>query len=339
MKIAIHSRKDSFSDRWIDYCRKNNVNYRVVDCYKSDIIDQMSDCDGLMWHWMQDDPKAKLFARQLSYSLESIGKKMFPDSKTCWHFDDKIGQKYLLEALDAPLVPTYIFYDRNEALKWVGKTHFPKVFKLSTGAGSANVRLAKDQKEAIRLINTAFGKGFAPVSSYTNDYKTKIKKISSGKAFIDKLKRLPTSIRTIRYANRYLGREKGYAYFQDFIPENDHDIRIIVIGRRAFAIKRLVRDGDFRASGSGQFIHDPDQIPRKCITIAFELSAELKSQCMTYDFVFKGKTPLIVEISYGFIKEVYDPCPGYWDQDLNWIDGAFNAQYFMVEDFMRSLDK
>jgi glutathione synthase/RimK-type ligase-like ATP-grasp enzyme len=51
--------------------------------------------------------------------------------------------------------------------------------------------------------------------------------------------------------------EKNYVYFQDFIPQNDFDIRIIVIGKRAFAIKRMVRKGDFRASGSGNIKYDP----------------------------------------------------------------------------------
>lgn len=26
------------------------------------------------------------------------------------HFDDKIGEQYLLEAVDAPVVPGYVFY-------------------------------------------------------------------------------------------------------------------------------------------------------------------------------------------------------------------------------------
>ena len=40
---------------------------------------------------------------------------------------------------------------------------------------------------------------------------------------------------------RLHGREKGYVYFQEFIPDNAFDIRIIVCGKRAFGIKRLER--------------------------------------------------------------------------------------------------
>ncbi len=77
MKIAIHNRKSSFSEHWIVYCEQNNINYKIVNCYDSNIITQLEDCDGLMWHWAQWDSKAIIFARQLTYALEQMGKKVF----------------------------------------------------------------------------------------------------------------------------------------------------------------------------------------------------------------------------------------------------------------------
>ena len=56
--------------------------------------------------------------------------------------------------IGAPLVPTSVFYDKEEALAWAKNTTYPKVFKLRGGAGAANVRLAKNKKEAVRLIRT-----------------------------------------------------------------------------------------------------------------------------------------------------------------------------------------
>ena len=40
---------------------------------------------------------------------------------------------------------------------------------------------------------------------------------------------------------------------------------------------------------------------------------------------------MIVEISYGFAVELYDACPGYWDEGLNWVEGEFVPQEWMVE--------
>ncbi len=119
MKLAIHNRKNSFSQDWIRYCKDHNIPFKLVDCYSNDIFEQMSDCDALMWHWDHMDHAASLFARQLTYSLEQMGKRVFPDSNTCRFFDDKVGQKYLFEALGVSHVPTYIFYDKQKAFDWV----------------------------------------------------------------------------------------------------------------------------------------------------------------------------------------------------------------------------
>ena len=164
MKIAIHKRKESFSDRcdkWIEYCYANGIAHKIVNCYDNDIIEQLSDCDGLMWHWDLNDYKATLFAKQLTLSLEKKGLKVFPSNSTAWHYDDKVGQKYLLESINAPLMPTHVFYTKNKALEWIKLAKFPLVFKLRGGAASINVKLVKNSRQANKLINIAFGKGFA----------------------------------------------------------------------------------------------------------------------------------------------------------------------------------
>ena len=75
MKIGIHLEKGSYSDRWITYCEERNIAWKQVDCYQSDIIKQLEDCQALMWHFSQNSPRAMLFARQLLYSVGKSGKK------------------------------------------------------------------------------------------------------------------------------------------------------------------------------------------------------------------------------------------------------------------------
>ena len=43
MKIAIHDSKEKhfFSDRWIEYCSRNNIPFKVVNAYDNDIINQL----------------------------------------------------------------------------------------------------------------------------------------------------------------------------------------------------------------------------------------------------------------------------------------------------------
>jgi glutathione synthase/RimK-type ligase-like ATP-grasp enzyme len=264
------------------------------------------------------------------YSVAESGKKIFPDYKTMWHFDDKVGQKYLLEAINAPIVPSYVFYTKKEAIEWINNTSFPKVFKLRSGSSSENVRLVRSKEEAFSLVSQAFGKGFTHYDAWPN-FKERIRKYKNGKTNIkDVSKGFARLFYTTDFA-KVAGREKGYIYFQEFIENNDSDIRIIVIDRKAFAIKRMVRENDFRASGSGNILFDKDLIGLESVKVAFDVSRRLNAQCLAYDFVYKNGKPLIIEISYGFANTAYDPCPGYWDENLDWHEGRFNPQNWMVD--------
>lgn len=49
MKIAIHHRKGSFSERWIEYCTEKDIPFKIVNAYDSDIVKQVEDCDVFMW--------------------------------------------------------------------------------------------------------------------------------------------------------------------------------------------------------------------------------------------------------------------------------------------------
>lgn len=331
MKLAIHNSQTGFHPRWIQYCQENNIDYKIVDCYANDILKQLEGTDVLFWHFSQSNPKDIVVAKQILFALEHSGFRVFPDFKTAWHFDDKVGQKYLLEALNAPMVPSYAFFDKNRALAWAEEIDYPIVFKLRGGAGSANVRLAKNKSEAIKLIQRAFGKGFNQYEGWSN-LKERLRKYKAGKTnFKDFFK----GVIRLAYPPNYsqiIGKERGYIYFQDFIPNNDSDIRIILINRKAFALKRMVRKGDFRASGSGEFYYDRQVFDERCVKIAFEVNKSLRSQCVAYDFIFDTKNqPLIVEISYGFTSSGYKDCPGYWDSQLNWHEGRFRPEDWMIE--------
>ena len=285
-----------------------------------------------MWHHNHADYRDVLFAKQLIYSLETTGVKCFPDYHTTWHFDDKVGQKYLLESVGAPLVPSFVFYTKKEALEWIEQTTFPKVFKLRGGAGAANVKLAYTAHEARKLVKKAFGQGF-PQFDRMEYFKERYRKWREGKdSFMGVLKGIGRFFINTDFAKMH-PREKGYAYFQEFIPDNTFDIRVCVVGKHAFALKRLIRKGDFRASGSGNIIYDKLQIDERCVKIAFDVNRKLSAQSVAYDFVFDNDNePMIVEISYGYAVNAYDDCEGYWSDDMIWHEGNhFDFCGWMVE--------
>ena len=123
---------------------------------------------------------------------------------------------------------------------------------MSTGAGSTNVKLVHSKSETIKLINKSFDKGHSPLdrNSLFKDRIWHFKRDKNLKSIFGLFKGLVRLFVPTKF-ERLSDREKGYIYFQDFIPNNKYDIRIIIIGKKAFAIKRNIRKDDFRASGSG----------------------------------------------------------------------------------------
>ncbi len=337
MKIAIVNRPGGFSDRWIEYCRKHNISYKEVNPYASDIVEQVKDCDAFMWHHHQANYKDVLFAKQLLFSLEKAGKVVFPNTASGTLFDDKVGEKYLLEAIGAPVVPSYVFYTKQEALDWITKTTFPKVFKLRGGAGSANVMLARTAADAKKLVRKAFGKGFPQYSSWSN-LKERIRKYRLGKTDLkDVLKGVARFFVKPEFAKMH-GSEKGYVYFQDFIPNNNYDTRIVVIGSKyAMGEVRYCRKGDFRASGSSEF--DYVNISTKILKEAFLAAKKLGMQSVAFDFILHEGKPLIVEYCYGFGFHGIEKSGGYWTEDLVWHkEERLDFCGWMVEEVMKEVN-
>lgn len=341
MKIAIHHRKGSFSERWIEYCKINSVDYKVVNAYSNEIIRDIKECDGFMWHWHHTNYKDHIVAKQLVQSLEATGIRSFPNVNTSWHFDDKIGQKYLFESMGLPNINSYIFYDEKLALDWANRTEYPKVFKLKGGAGSSNVVLLKDKSSAIKKIKIAFNKGFNLVEDSLY-FKKKWDEFKDKKNFNNFLK-LNKGIYKMIIKNRenhLLPVQKGYVYFQDFVKNNTYDTRVVTIGKRSLAVRRMNRKNDFRASGSGIVDPSPDKIDLKAVKLSIDIARKLDIQSLACDFIYDEGELKIVEISYGIKAGL--PCSGfmgYWDESLKWNDGEVNPEFWIIEDFISSIDK
>lgn len=340
--IAIHKTDRGFAPRWIAFCRKNSIPYKEVCCYDNDIIEHLKDCKALMWHYQQAELKDVLTAKRILFALEHAGIKVFPNFNTAWHFDDKVAQKYLLETLGIPHVKSYIFYDKREALDFLGKTSFPLVFKLKGGAGSVNVQLVRNKSRGIQIVKRLFSRGYSPVNIFSmiRD-RYRVFKLRKNKAAFKSL--LVSIYRLLVKSDfqRFVAKEGGYFYAQEFIPNNTFDIRIIIVNGKAIAIRRNVRPNDFRASGSGLVTHlDESNINMGALKIAFTAYEKIGAQSSAFDFVFNSDgIPLIVEISYGFVSEVYDDCKGYWEKDLKWHNdpNTSKLQDEMVKEVCKSI--
>jgi len=137
---------------------------------------------------------------------------MIPRIHECRLYDDKILQSKLFQGW-MPL--THVVTSPCEARTVLEFYSYPFISKASQGAASSNVRLIRDEGQAMEEIRAAF------------------------------------SLRGIRC--HFKVRQKGYLLWQQFLPDNDFDWRIIILGRSrrwVKPLKRFNRPGTVFASGS-----------------------------------------------------------------------------------------
>lgn len=334
--VAVHG-NNGFARDWPASAARLGLVGRRVDALSPTLWQELDGCEALLWSLNQDDPNDLEFARSILLAVRERGVRVFPDHTTAWHFDDKVAQKYLLEAIGAPLVETWTFFSRGQANDFLERSRYPLVFKLRRGAGSINVRLVRDAGEGKALVARMFGRGMPthPITAGASRALQRARRPRPGSGSL-----VTRARRTARAMWRKMAagqRERGYVLLQRFVPGNERDVRVTVIGERAFVFFRGIRPNDFRASGSGRIVYpDAADVPLDMVEEAFRVAGAIGSQSLALDFVrdpVSGR-PLLLEISFSFVAALVEACPGYLTPDLEWQDGSLRPADLMLADLM-----
>jgi len=334
MVVGIHKdRLGKFPDSLLIY--EKILKYNNIDCIRLDINEldfwgKIKELDLFIFRWNVATDLKELAKTIIPIIQNYLNVACFPDMATSWHYDDKIKEYYLLKQHGFPIAESYIFWDKHKALEWAKNATFPMVFKLRGGAGSQNVLLVKSYYRM-------FGKGINP-NKLSFNTRVQLKDITL-KRFIHKSMLRGYRIYTGEDLHAEWEKHKNYVLFQKFMPGNEFDTRVYVIGNRAFASRRFNRKNDFRASGSGRSDFDPEKIDKCFLETAFTISQTLKFQAMAYDFIYDEKgDPVITEISYIMPEWPIPKSPGYWDDTGKWFKGHFWPQYFVLMDALEFPD-
>lgn len=315
----------------------NTIPFVRLDTNQGDFWERVATLDLFILRWAHYDSDRQRAHDLLPVIEKEMRIKCYPDSNTCWHYDDKVKQYLLLKPYGFPMVESYIFWEEKDALAWAEQAQWPMVFKLRSGAGSNNVILVESRTQARKLIGRMFGKGIYP-NRFFNRNNVRFKYFN----LYRELHRVGGNL--YRWSkgldmSPFWQLHKNYALFQRFLPGNDSDTRVTVIGDRAFAFRRIVRRKDFRASGSGIIDYNVDRIDPRCIEIAFRVSKEMRFQSMSYDFLIaEDNKPQFCEISYAYESGAVHQCPGYWDPDMNWHEGHYWPEHLHLIDALNLPD-
>lgn len=342
MKIAILFDKTeklhstNWSTAWVEYCKENNLNYEIVNPYSNGIISKLMDFDIILWHYSNYSFKDMLMAKNILFTLEDQGKKVFPSFKDAWHFDDKLAETYLLESVNAPIPKSYYYYDSKSLEADINNLSFPIIAKLRNGSGSHNVKMLKSKQELYSYSKKMFTSGLSSAPSLMYKASSNIKSSKNLKTFINRAKRIPEFLKSLSNAKKF-NIERGYVYLQEFVPNDGYDLKIVVIGDKLSFIGRNIREGEFRASGGGDLFYDVSKVTKNVIDSAFKTSDQLGFNCMGYDYVVDSKTGegKIIEISYGFSHQAVLAANGYFDKEGKWHDEPLNIPDEIIKQIIR----
>jgi hypothetical protein len=326
-------------ERWKVVLEAAGCDVRLVDVRQSDILDQVRGCTGFMWRWEWFAGMRQIASRLFPVLERELGIVCYPNRDTCWHYDDKVSQAFLFEALRIPTPRTWVFFDRNTVLTWLRHAIFPLVVKLAGGAAAANVAIVRSVEEAVPIVESLFHRGLWGLDARNTNPMTVWSRLAHA-GWLTLTGRMHDSW----YAGQSL--ERGYVMFQEFLPGNDFDTRITVIGNRAFGFRRFNRDRDFRASGSGKIDHTPAAVDPAMIRLAFATAHRLRMQSCAIDGLYRDGRPVVCEVSYTYVSWAVHACPGHWTLagdpeggELSWVEGHVWPEVAQATDFLQLLDK
>ena len=164
--------------------------------------------------------------------MHFISKKcqILPNFDILMCHENKGFQELMRTELGFGNLPGNYFYDIDDSILSI-----PKVLKTVDGAGSSGVFLVKEKNDLRDIKQQHF-------------------------VTCKKSRRMQLQRRVKSENNKfsiYNYRHKGFNRFveQNFIPNLTYDFKILVFGDRYYSLKRNIREGDFRASGSNLFEH------------------------------------------------------------------------------------
>jgi glutathione synthase/RimK-type ligase-like ATP-grasp enzyme len=227
--------------------------------------------------------------RDMVFALNKLGIKTVPTVEDALRYDDKIYQhKWLKDWLPE----TRIFTTHESTQSFLNSNQcfeYPFISKSREGASSSAVRLINNESDAQNEIDLVF--------KWANGMGT----------------------------GSYDRKQKDYIYWQEFIPDNTHDIRVCKIGNCYFGLIRQNRPDVPMASGSGNnlpFYDLTNDHVVRAMHLAWEISSHLKTKLACYDFVFKNGRPYVLEVSSSWSPNSYATCP-VWVAEENTMGGRW----------------
>lgn len=182
------------------FLKNNYIPYKELNIKRSDFIQETKDLNIIIWR-TPSSYADQWEAEDKVFLLEDyLNKTVLPSKNALWFYENKVRVQWLLEINQLPTIKTFISYSKDETREFIEKRQYPFISKDKTSSASEGLCLIKNKRQAIKLWRKVFYKG-------------------------------------LKLNNTY-GKQKNYVLFQEFVPNNGFNLRVIIIGNSYFGYYR-----------------------------------------------------------------------------------------------------
>jgi glutathione synthase/RimK-type ligase-like ATP-grasp enzyme len=235
--------------RWTKYRRfleNNAFAHGLYDVHAHDWMDKAAPFDIVVGFVTSDAWRLQEMHRKYHVLEKFMGKACYPSADHALLYEDKILEACVSKLGGIPFVKTWISHEKADALRLAGSLNCPLVCKVVPSSGSLGTTLVTSRRQCVKIIEQAFS-------------------------------------RTGRKTHSLQLRQKDYVYFQEYVPNDGYDLRVIVVGDRAFGYYRKAPPGDFRASGMK--LVEKRALPEDAVRVAHRANAFIRSPMLVVDML------------------------------------------------------
>lgn len=192
------------------------LSFDVINIYTNDWWEKINgeSYDGfLVWPNGVNESFKSVYDSRIKLITDILKKPVFPEYNAIWLYENKIRTRDWLNANGFPTLPTYIYFQRQEALDHLLTHSLPVVIKTNIGASGKGVYIVNSVAKFKKLIKQCFKSGLR--SEWAGPY----------------------------------AESRGYAFLQDFIPDIE-EWRMVRIGDSYFGHQKLRAENSGKHSGS-----------------------------------------------------------------------------------------
>lgn len=238
------------------------------------------------------EPGYRRFVDDLLFEL-SRSNDLVPRYEIFRAHEDKLYQELLRRRLGLAPLAARLFGNLKGLTGHIDDLAYPAVLKTAAGFQSTGVSLVSDAdalRRRVRRLNRPPGLAIYSLKQWLKRW------ILRGR------------YRPEQYEDCVYG---GPFVVQQYVPGATNDWKVLVFGDRCWVLRRGVRQGDFRASGSGMFSWKTP--PDAVLDLASDTFARLDVPLVSLDIVAaRGKCRLIEYQALHFGTYTLDHAPGHF---------------------------